>query len=91
LLGTHDGPVLHCIAPFVHGLFVGHEAPTVHALHTPLEQTPVPDEVVHGVPSIMLPFDMHSAWPVVHDVWPFVHGLPVGQDAPCEHALHMPW
>jgi hypothetical protein len=60
LLGTHDGPALHCIAPFVHGLFVGHVAPTVHALQTPAAQTPVPEDVVHCVPSFTL-LGLHTA------------------------------
>ena len=80
-------PLVHAIAPVVHGFPVLHAAPAEHGLQVP---DPLHTPPGHADPVDKFPLNEHAAEPLEHAIAPVVHGFPVLHAAPVEHGLQVP-
>jgi hypothetical protein len=91
-LGTFDcvhaaDPVAQEIVPFLHGLPVSQEAPSLHGMQLPLLHTwPEPQ----ALPFATLAISTQTEVPLAHEVLPVLHGLLGVQVVLAVQALHCP-
>ena len=82
-------PVEQETVPMWQGFEGAHDAPAVHATHTPAEHTKL---VPHAVPfATAWPLSTHTGWPVEQEIVPEWHALAGLQLAPLVHAGWQTW